>query len=316
MAVRRAALALLLVLAGCSGEAPPVTSGTSTPGSLSPLTGLPADPGGPVLAVKVDNLAPARPQAGLSRADVLYLEPVEGGLTRFVAVFGSTLPGTVGPVRSARETDLELLAQYGRPALAYSGSAPELAPRIDAAALVPVPPGRAGQAYRRDPRRAAPHDLYADPAQLRTAAIGAQPVRDIGFRFGAKPDGGSPVTQHQVRYPATSVTISPQEGRWRIALDGAPLADAEGGAVTPGTVVVQRVPVRESPFRDVRGSASPFAQTVGTGQAQILRDANVFEARWSRPDATSGTSFTLVDGRPLPFAPGPVLVLLVPAANL
>ena len=88
----------------------------------SPFTGEPVRALKRVLAVKIDNIVTARPQTGLQSADIVYVEPVEGGLTRFMAVFSSRVPTTVGPVRSARESDLYLLPQFGRPAFAWSGA--------------------------------------------------------------------------------------------------------------------------------------------------------------------------------------------------
>ena len=91
--------------------------------AVNPLTGLRGVPTRPVVAVKIDDTASGRPQIGLEAADVVYVEQVEAGATRLVAVFASRQPGTVGPVRSVRNNDPELLAAYGRPALAYSGGA-------------------------------------------------------------------------------------------------------------------------------------------------------------------------------------------------
>ena len=126
-------------LAGCSKEPEPAAGPSASPttsrpqvsadgtGTVAPpvraslLTGLPvAD--GPVLAVKIDNTAPARPRVGLGSADVVYVEPVEGGLTRLNAVFSTRVPAEVGPVRSGRVSDAGILAGYGRVAFAYSGS--------------------------------------------------------------------------------------------------------------------------------------------------------------------------------------------------
>jgi hypothetical protein len=83
---------------------------------------------GPVLAVKIDNIAQSRSQTGLSKADIVCVLPVEGGLTRLLASFSSERPNAVGPARSAREADLELLTQFGRPGFAYSGAKPKLLP--------------------------------------------------------------------------------------------------------------------------------------------------------------------------------------------
>jgi hypothetical protein len=88
---------------------------------------------GPVLAVKIDNIAAARPPTGLTSADIVYIPPLEGGLSRILAVSSSHFPPGVGPVRSAREDDLELLAQFGRPAFAYSGATPHLLPFVQRA---------------------------------------------------------------------------------------------------------------------------------------------------------------------------------------
>ncbi|HLH58658.1 MAG TPA: DUF3048 domain-containing protein, partial [Streptosporangiaceae bacterium] len=131
----------------------------------SPFTGEPVRSLGPVLAVKIDNIVQARPQTGLTAADIVYVLPVEGGLTRFMAVYSSHLPPVVGPVRSAREDDLELLRQFGRPAFAYSGATPHLLPFIHRARVVDLYAGLVG-GYYRSPSRAAPHNLYARPAQL------------------------------------------------------------------------------------------------------------------------------------------------------
>ncbi len=113
---RAAALFAVLVLAvtaACTGGDGSSPSSTSP----SPRTGAATH----VLAVKIDNVAPARPHTGLEGADIVYVEQVEAGLSRILAVYSADLPPVIGPVRSARETDLELLRQFDRPALAFSG---------------------------------------------------------------------------------------------------------------------------------------------------------------------------------------------------
>ncbi|HME66191.1 MAG TPA: DUF3048 domain-containing protein, partial [Streptosporangiaceae bacterium] len=103
---------------------------------LDPFTGEPVKALGPVLAVKIDNIVYARPQTGLQSADIIYVIPVEGGLTRFMAVYSSHFPPVIGPVRSARQSDLDLLSQFGRPAFAWSGATPHLVPFIERAPVV------------------------------------------------------------------------------------------------------------------------------------------------------------------------------------
>jgi hypothetical protein len=160
-------------------------------------------------------LAPARPQTGLTAADIVYVPPVEGGLSRLLAVFSSHFPPVVGPVRSAREDDLELLRQFGRPAFAYSGAQPQLLSVVGKARTVDLYAGRVG-GYFRDPRRVAPHNLYGRTSRLLAEAPGASRARDIGFRFGPAPAGGRATPSFSVSYPAASFTFrwSARDARW------------------------------------------------------------------------------------------------------
>lgn len=308
--VRRLLLAVLVlgvVAAGCAG------SRGGAP--VSPLTGLPGDPTGPVLAVKVDNSPAGRPWTGVEDADVVYVEPVEGGTTRLLAVFSSRLPASVGPVRSARESDVTVLAAYGRPALAFSGSAPELAGTLAGASLLTLTPQTAASAFRRDAGRRPPENLYADPTALLAAANGATGPRDIGFDFGPAPAGGMEVRHRDVQFRSAVVglTWDPVRGRWTIEPGGSPVSPATGGGpIGAATVVVQQVTTQASAIRDVAGAVSPYAVTVGSGDAEVLRDGRAYPARWSRPTPTDPTAFLGPDSAPVPFAPGPVWVLLVP----
>jgi hypothetical protein len=282
-----------------------------SPPPVSPFTGLPTDLGAPVLGVKIDNAAVARPQSGLALADLVYVEPVEGGLSRLLAVYQSQAPSVVGPVRSARMSDVQLLANFGRPALAFSGAAPEVGGLVARAPVLDVSAVTRPSGYRRDPRRSIPHNLYGDANLLRQ---GGAPPRDIGFRFGPPPPGGRPVPETEVRYPATAVGVQwvPADARWVITMDGAPLTADAGPRPSAATVVLQRVSVRATAVRDATGSPSPFAATVGDGAVVVLRDGLAFTGTWSRPAPDAITTFTLPDGSPLTFAPGPVWVVLVP----
>ncbi|MGW6538094.1 DUF3048 domain-containing protein [Streptomyces sp. NPDC055051] len=286
---------------------------TPAPRAVSPFTGLPAR-AGPVLAVKIDNAAAARPHTGLGAADLVYVEQVEGGVTRLLAVYSSRIPDSVGPVRSARESDISLLRQFGRPALAYSGAQTKLNPLLEAAPLDLVSPADAPRAFRRSSDRPAPYNLYLRPARALAAAPDASDARPIGLRFGAAPAGGTPTASETARFPAARYTFtwSAADRGWRVAIDGRAATSTDSGPLTPATVVVQRVTIRSSGFRDVTGAVSPYTETTGSGTATVLRDGRAYEARWSRPDPAGGTSYTTPDGRPLAFAPGQVWIVLAP----
>jgi hypothetical protein len=295
-------------------------AGSGDDGALSPLTGRPLASGGPgpVLAVKIDNVAPARPQTGLAKADVVYVEPVEGGLSRILAVFSAALPARVGPVRSARESDLELLAQYGRPALAFSGANAHVLAAVRAAPVLDRSPAAVPGAYHRSPTRTAPHNLFADPPALLAQAGGVSSAKDIGFTFAALPAGlGAPATSKTVRYGAarTTFTWSPARRRWGVSFDGRTAASTDGGRLGASTVVLQYTSITSSGQHDVLGNTTPYTHTVGSGRAVILRDGVAIAARWARASAEEGTTFTTTTGDPVPFAAGQVWVVYAAATS-
>jgi len=262
-----------------------------------------------VLAVKIDNIKDARPSTGLRSADIVYVLPVEGGLSRLMPVFSSHFPPVIGPVRSAREDDLELLRQFGTPAFAYSGAAPHLLPFIHRARIIDLYAGIT-RGYFRDPRRVAPHNLYASSSVLLAQARGASKASDIGFRFGPAPAGGRVERSYAVSYPGASFTFrwSAPAGRWLVWMDGAPAMATEGGQLGGPTVVVQYTVVRTSRFLEY-GSRPPFAESTGSGRAVVLRDGKAFDVKWARPTQDSPTVFTLPSGQRMTFAPGQVWVV-------
>ncbi|GAB3437127.1 DUF3048 domain-containing protein [Flindersiella endophytica] len=263
---------------------------------------MPATPTGkPVLAVKLDNSKPARPQTALASADLIYIEPVEAGLSRICAVYSSRMPKAVGPVRSARESDIELLAQFGRPALAYSGAQGKLKPLLARASFYDVSPTRAGSAYYRGSGRVAPHNLYARTSGLLARAPKASKAKDIGFHLGAAPAGGKPRSSLRVGYTAFRIGFTWTKGGYAVTMDGRRVP-----SVRPATVVVQYTKIHKSRFHDRWGNFSPYTPTVGSGRAVVLRDGKAYDVRWSRPKATSGTTFTTADGKPMTFGKGQI----------
>ncbi|WP_202538194.1 MULTISPECIES: DUF3048 domain-containing protein [unclassified Streptomyces] len=284
----------------------PDGKGSGTPGQAAAL-----------LAVKIDNVGAARPQTGVEDADIVYAEQVEGGLSRLMAVFGTRVPDVVGPVRSARETDLELLRQFDRPTLAYSGAQGRLQPLIDAAPLRAAPQGKEGGAYFRGGGKPAPHNLYLRPEKLGRTTSGAGAGAAAGFRFAARaPAGGRPETERTVRFPSARFTFnwSAGKGRWLVSMDGRAATTAGGTRLAAPTVVVQYVDVEPSRFHDKLGNASPLSRTVGSGRAVVLRDGRAYDARWERRAPQDGTEFTAAKGgSPLAFAPGQVWVVFAKA---
>jgi hypothetical protein len=218
-------------------------------------------------------------------------------------------------VRSARESDLDLLRQFGRPAFAWSGAAPHLVPFIERAPVIDLYALKA-QGYYRSLNRAAPYNLYANTKQLLAQAHGASKARDIGFRFGSLPVGGKRAASFSVKYPAASYTFrwSAKDKRWLTWIDGAPAQATEGGQLGGNTVVIQFTRISTSRFLEY-GGRPPYAKSVGSGRAVILRDGKEYTVRWSRPNLGTGTTYTLSNGKRMLFAPGQVWVVLAPDSH-
>lgn len=275
----------------------------------NPLTGI--GTAGEVLAVKVDNVGQAQSMhAGLNSADLVYVIQVEGGLSRYLAVFDSNnIPHSVGPVRSARQTDIQLLAPYGRVGLAYSGAITGLLKYLGRANLQNITPADASQLFSNggsDPTFINPATVFRTYPQLAQAT-------DVGFRFGPQPSGGKPATSVSVSMPSASFTFTASGTRWLVSCDGSPAMTVDQGRAFADNVIIQHVNVVHGMFTD-HNAAEPanevFSETTGNGAADFYRDGNVWHGQWSKPTDTSPTSYT-VNGAPMQLTPGRTWIVLL-----
>jgi hypothetical protein len=272
---------------------------------------------GEILVVKIDDTTAARPQIGIDRADIVYIEQVEGGLTRLAAVFSSEIPAFIGPIRSARISDIEILAQYGRVVFAYSGAQSKLLPVIGAANLNDYGAQRQSPTiYTRDESRTAPTNmvLRADLLLEKVRSDGREIAtsRSVGWEFGNLPDGGISIIDAKLSWPAASYELkwSAEEERWLVFNNGIPNMSASGIQHGPTTFLIQLVEIVPSEYGDKLGGVTPLSKTVGSGTGFVLRDGKYFSATWSRPDELSGTTWRALDGSELPFARGQVWIAL------
>jgi len=278
-----------------------------------PLTGVLTDevPQRPALLVKVSNSSQARPQTGLAEADLVFEELTEGGITRFMVVFHSRLPEVVGPVRSARPVDTQLISGFGRPGFAHSGARGEVRDMLARTPAVTVTEGGAG--FFRDGGRyashpVAPHNLFleVEPALQAVTAAGARPLEDLGWAFSdeaptssdAAADGTAIEIAMSTAY-RTSWTYDPGAGVYRRAQNGTPfLVTGEERIGAANVVVIQA-------RHYVGASGYPETDVVGEGDAIVLRDGQRYAARWSKPDATDPLVVLTADGEaPFPLKPG------------
>lgn len=284
----------------------------SAEGGPSPLSGLPGGEGKPVVMVKYGNSRPDRPHYNLNQADLFYVEEVEWGLTRIAAMFNSKFPSVVGPTRSARISDLELLEQFATPGLAYSGANDVLLKAIRKSQSISLSPSDRSSFYYRNLSKAAPHNqlLRLSAMMEKETKVGA--VKDVGLTFNATPaTGGTKTTSFQASWSSSRVSGTWTGKNWIVSFDGSLHRDAVNkGFLTPKTVVMQYVERKETKFGDKFGGKTPLLKSVGAGRAIVLRNGQSFDGTWSRPTNTSGTTF-LFAGAQIPFDVGQVMIVLV-----
>jgi hypothetical protein len=293
----------------------------SPPPTLCPLTGL--DPSGrsvpirPALAVKVENLPAARPQTGLSWADIVYEEPVEAWITRFIAVYQCQDAGRIEPVRSARLTDPDILDQFGRPLFGYAGAVPEVVAKVHAAGLIDVNfnMARASDAYHRDPDRSAPHNLYTSTAGLYASVKGAGGPPQPVFAYSSDVPRGPRIGTIHLPFSGYSDVYwrySSSSGRYLRWHGTQPHTLSDGSQVSSRNVVVQVVRVAMTDITDANGARSPEVVATGSGKAYVFRDGRMVVGRWIRPHLSDVTKFVDDNGTVIPLAPGNTWVELLP----
>lgn len=312
---------------GGGGGDGPTTTGVPVPSAVFPLTGLPgadaARAARPALVVKIDNAEPAsRPQMGLNQADVVIEEKVEGNVTRLAAVFQSTDAEPVGPVRSARTTDIALTAPLANPLFAWSGANAAFAAAIRSAALVDVGYDAAPDHYRRRRDRRAPANLYSSTPSLYELAPPSAPAPPPLFTYrsadGPLGAGATPVGSIEVSY-GVGAGSAPVDYVWDAAAGtfarsqaGTPHVDEAGVQVAPQNVVVQFVDYVDTGFVDGSGAVVPEASLVGEGPALVLTAGHLIEGRWVKPSLGAVTQYLDTAGAPIGLTPGRTWVALAP----
>lgn len=324
MAPRRllgVAIALTVALAACGGGGggDDETEQKAEPDkeeevAVAPLTGLPDLDGTagtrPALTVKVDNACDpggvcVRPQTGLNQADVVYEEVTEGGITRFAAIFQSQVPEQVGPIRSLRAIDADLVAAIGG-VFAYSGGAPPNVEKIRQAPVNAIDEDAAGDAMFRNDAKEVPHDLYGRPQALFDK--GGQPVPPPPlFQYLAEGEvfAGEAVTSFRVGFGpgyAPNYTYDAATRAWKRDIDGVPFVMSDLTQVAPTNVIVQ--------FTQYRGGGE--GDVTGEGAAWIFSDGKLIRGTWSRTAREEVIQYFDAAGQPVKLLPGSTWVELLP----
>lgn len=306
-----AALAVVAATLPATATATATAAATPAPRDVAPLTGQPTTSAAhrPALAVKIENTPDARPQAGLDTTDVVYEEQVEGGITRFWAVFHSAVPGTVGPIRSVRAMDPNLVAPLGGIA-AFSGGTAANEALIHQAPVTCVDQTNAGVAFYRSHDRVAPHNLYGRPALL-----GQRPARLVPppplFHYSDTAPRGAPAATVTLGFaPPYDVTYTYRAAShtWARSYGATPHRAASGAVLAPTNVIIQFVTYDGGGDAELLGDHPD--QT-----AWVLTDGTLTVGHWSKPDPTTPTRFTDASGAPLTLRPGRTWVELLPTGS-
>lgn len=313
---------VLLAACGGDGAAPepsaPPTSATATatpsvtpaPAPVWPLTGLPApsaaDAVRPVLVVKIDNTRPSAPQLGLSSADLVVEELVEGGPTRLAALFQSAMPSVTGPVRSVRTTDAGIALPAGG-VLVASGGAERVLKALGEAGVTVLTGG--GNGLSRDRSRPAPYNVVLDPAEaLAGLPAGAGAPAGPYLPWGAAP-AGRPVTGADVTFSAAHTSRwTWTGGTWRLEDDRA----AAGAEFAPTSVLILYVNTRDAGYQDPAGNPVPETILVDAGAATLLTAGSAVDGHWSKASLDAPLALRDAGGAPLRVPPGRVWIELVP----
>jgi hypothetical protein len=324
-----------LIFASCSGSsdststesvvdssvvsAEETTTTTTIPIVRAPLTGAQAPDesvlGRPALVVKIDNHPKSRPQWGLNQADIVFEENVEQ-LTRFAAVYHSQGSDPVGPIRSGRLQDINLLASFNGPLFAWSGGNAQVSAAIRKSTMVDLSHSSANEAggFRRESSRVAPHNLVAETSKLWTLAP-ADAIPPLP-QFEYRADGETVPTDSK---PAGAVKISmdgvdimwewsPENLTFVRSQDDKPHVDMQDVRINAPNVVVVSVVYTKS-------GSSPVAKSVGSGEVWVYTAGKLIQGSWERLDPLKPFVFKDTKGAVIKLTPGRTWVEVIRAKS-
>lgn len=288
-----------------------------------PLTGIEGEIAErPALAIKIETTSPARPQTGLEAADMVWEEMIEGGQTRLNAIFHSSIPEEVGPIRSVRPMDAGIAAPLGGIIVFSGGQGPFVQQMRDAGLQVMSNDEGAPGMYRVSFRRA-PYNVYGDPnVFLANANDSRNTTPPQQFVFAETADrataatAGTPATTVTARFPATRSAWTWDGSRWLRSQDGTAHTVASGAQLGADNVVVLRVDLVDTGTTDAAGATVYETVMVDSGEALVATGGRTVSATWSKTGVADPVVLTGADGVPVRLAPGVTWIELVPGTGL
>lgn len=307
----------------------------STPKYICPFDGTPLEvlPTGAPLAVIIDNHPLARPQSGLSQADLVFETLAEGGVTRYLAVYYHGEASNVGPVRSARSYFIDL-AMSVNAVLIHAGGSPDALEYMRSHRFPHLNEFNYGDSFRRVSTRTAPHNLYTSTEDLHDTALEAgweHPAQVPGITFRQDTDAGSEVLplksetasesqtlkdvlvsrEIEIGFPRqynVSYTYLPESKGYSRFIAGEPhLDELTGSQLQPRNIIVKFVKTR---VIDSQGRLK--IDVAGHGRALVFSEGKVIDAVWKKDDPHQISTYETAEGKVIELLPGQVWVEIVP----
>ena len=269
-------------------------------------TNLPGS-SGKVFAVKFDDTSAAHPQDGVESADIVYITEVEAGFTRLMGIYSSNYPEVLGPIRSARISDLSILGEYGKVGYLYSGAQSKMRPVISAANLVNLSAERNPPSiYFNDPARRSPYSMMVRPNLLLEKAGDVELAKEPGWQHGARAEDAKKIISAEIEWANASYEAawSVEEKRFLLKHNGKANIASSGIQLGSPMMVIQMVKISPSEYGDKFGGVTPKSEVIGSGHGYLLRNQRVVKVLWNRASLSEPTTWSLEDGSPAYFARG------------
>lgn len=268
---------------------------------------------GKVFAVKFDDTNDAHPQQGVESADVVYITQVEAGLTRLMGIYSSNYPEVLGPIRSARISDLSILGEYGRVGFLYSGAQSKMRPVIAESNLINLSAERNPPSiYFNDPSRRSPYSMMVKPNLLLEKAADVELAKKPGWQHGPRARGAKKIISAEINWPNAGYEAywSAIDRKFLLKHNSRENIASSGIQLGSPMMVIQMVKISPSEYGDKFGGVTPKSEVIGSGHGYLLRNQRVVQALWNRASLSEPTTWSLEDGSPAFFAPGQIWFFL------
>jgi hypothetical protein len=323
---RSLVFAALVVLSACGGSSDTSTASTDSVPTTDPVSDVPVNPllgtpmedsataTRPAMVVKIDNHPSARPQAGINQADIIFEENVEK-LTRYAAVFHSEGSDPVGPIRSGRFQDINLLGSLNKPLFVWSGGNSQVSSAIGKSDLVDLSYLKVNKdgGFTRNDEYRAPHNLFAETTKLWTLAPAGASAPPTQFAYRTVSDANASTSKEALGLKVSMDGVKVQwdwdaaAKEWVKTQDGTVVVDPADVALSVPNVIVLEV--------EYTNTYSPISKTLGSGKVYVFTNGVVYEGTWSRTDRLKPFELKDSAGGVIKLTPGQTFVEVARAAK-